>query len=61
MKNIINEFEMFQELLDYANNNGLYDTFDDLEISYNEILKKQETWKKKVKENYNRLKKLGVI
>lgn len=55
------EFEMFKDLLDYADKSGLYDTFDDLELEWNAIFVKMSVWKDHVKTVYENLKKEGVI
>ena len=57
----MNQFEMFQAILDFANENQLYDRFDDLELEWNEIVKKNKAWKSKVEKIYNELKKEGLI
>ena len=57
----MNEFEMFLELLDYAEKKELHDTFEELELEWQKISKKYEEWKSKVKKIYNKMKKEGVI
>ena len=57
----MNEFDMFKALLDYANENQLYDNFDELESGWNEIVKKTKEWKSKVKKIYDEMKEKGVI
>ena len=53
--------DKFHKLLDYAEENKLYDNFDDLELEWNDIVKKLDKWKAKVEKNYNELKEKGVI
>ena len=57
----MNEFDMFLELLDYADKNKLYDNFEELELEWQKISKKYEEWKSKVKKIYNKMKKEGAI
>lgn len=57
----MNGFSMFKIILDYAEKNGLYDNFDDLELELSEITKKAKEWESKVKKIYDEMKKEGVI
>jgi len=57
----INGFDMLRVLLDYADENQLYDTFDELELELNEITKKTKEWELKVKKIYDEMKEKGII
>ena len=58
----MNEFDMFLALLDYANKNELYDTFEELELEWQNINKENiDKWKSKVKKIYSKLKEKGFI
>ena len=58
----MNEFDMFLALLDYANKNELYDTFEELELEWQNINKENiDKWRSKVKKIYNKLKEKGFI
>ncbi len=57
----MNKFDMFRKILDYCNENQLYDNFDYLEIELNEISEKTKKWAVKVEKIYNEMKKEGII
>ncbi len=57
----MNQFDMFRKILDYCNENQLYDNFDYLEIELNEINEKTKKWAVKVEKIYNEMKKEGII
>lgn len=58
----MNEFDMFLALLEYADKNELYDTFEELELEWQNINKENiDKWKSKVKRIYNKLKEKEVI
>lgn len=58
----MNEFDMFLAILDYANKNELYDSFEELELEWENINKKNiDKWRTEVKRIYDKLKEKGFI
>lgn len=48
--------EMLKEMINFAEKNGIYDRFDDLELEYQEIVKKAKSFHKKIEEMYKEFK-----
>lgn len=58
----MNEFDMFKVLLEYADKNELYDSFEDLELEWQNINEQNiDEWRSKVKKIYNKLKEKGLL
>jgi len=59
--NKINHFEMFTKILEWVSDSEDPDRCDDLELEWQEIIKKTNEWKAKVERIYNAMKEEGLI